>query len=86
MLEGVECAESPRFNRMVVPWQADNLSDVGLWLGAPPGNVCAFGPEFRPVPLTLQVQGGGKKFHNQYVFDKGVLCRVAAFVLVQKKE
>ncbi len=34
--------------------------------------MCVFGPEFRPVPLTLQVLGGGKKFSNEYVFDKGL--------------
>ena len=30
-------------------------ADLGLWLGANSETICAFGSEFRPVPLHVQV-------------------------------
>ena len=35
-----------------------NIRDVGEWIGAPASNICSFGAEFRPVPLTVQAISG----------------------------
>jgi ATP-dependent DNA helicase HFM1/MER3 len=53
-----------------------NIQDVGEWIGAPASNICSFGPEFRPVPLTVQAISGGSKFTNPFVFDKGLGFRI----------
>lgn len=53
-----------------------NVEDIGEWLGAPPCNICSFGHEFRPVPLNVTVISGGKKFTNEFVFDRGLNIRI----------
>jgi ATP-dependent DNA helicase HFM1/MER3 len=53
-----------------------NIADLGEWIGAPTCNVCAFGAEFRPVPLTVQAISGGSKFTNEFVFDRGLNVRI----------
>ena len=57
-----------------------NIGDIGEWLVAPPGNICEFGQEFRPVPLSIQVLSGGR-YTNEFAFDKGecVLFRNTPF-------
>ncbi len=53
-----------------------NIADLGEWIGAPACNICAFGKEFRPVPLTVQAISGGSKFSNEFVFDRGLNVRI----------
>ena len=60
---------------MAVSATVPNLLDVGTWLGAPPENICRFGQDFRPVPLSIHVVSGGK-FVNEFVFDKGLNVQI----------
>jgi ATP-dependent DNA helicase HFM1/MER3 len=56
-----------------------NLEDVGRWLGAPPSHICAFGHEFRPVPLFIHTLSGGK-FTNEFMFDKGLNTKIPELI------
>ena len=52
-----------------------NIGDIGEWLVAPPANICEFGQEFRPVPLSIQVLSGGR-YTNEFAFDKGLNFKI----------